>query len=69
MKTLTLTDDESIVLEELVGKALCGYTDEQTEEILTGLEEKFANLNSEESHRMKLQVEINERKSTLRGRR
>ena len=30
MKTLTLTDDESIVLEELVGKALCGYTDEQT---------------------------------------
>ena len=38
MKTLTLTDDESIVLEELVGKALCGYTDEQTEEILIGLE-------------------------------
>ena len=50
----TLTDDESIVLEELVGKALCGYTDEQTEEILIGLEEKFANLNSEEFHRMKL---------------
>ena len=54
MKTLTLTDDESIVHEELVGKALCGYTDEQTEKILIGLEEKFANLNSEESHRMKL---------------
>ena len=28
MKTLILTDDESEVLEELVGKALCGYTDE-----------------------------------------
>jgi len=54
LKTLTLTDAESEILEELVGKALCGYTDEQTEEILTGLEEKFANLNSEESHRMKL---------------
>ena len=54
MKTLILTDIESDILEELVGKALCGDTDEQTEEILTGLEEKFANLNSEESHRMKL---------------
>lgn len=54
VKTLALTDQESEVLEELIGKALCGYTDEQTEEILTGLEEKFANLNSEESHRMKL---------------
>ena len=54
MKTLILTDIESDILEELVGKALCGYTDEQTERILTGLEEKFANLNSEESHRMKL---------------
>lgn len=54
MKTLILTEDESNVLEELVGKALCGYKDEQTEQILTGLEEKFANLNSEESHRMKL---------------
>ena len=54
MKTLTFTNQESEVLEELVGKALCGYTDEQTEEILIGLEEKFANLNSEESHRMKL---------------
>ncbi len=49
MKTLILTDDESDVLEELVGKALCGYTDERTEQILTGLEEKFANLNSDES--------------------
>ena len=49
MKTLILTEQESEVLEELVGKALCGYTDEQTEEILTGLEEKFANLNSDES--------------------
>lgn len=49
MKTLILTDDESIVLEELVGKALCGYTDKQTEKILTGLEEKFENLNSDES--------------------
>lgn len=49
MKTLILTDDESAVLEELVGKALCGYTDEQTEKILTGLEEKFVNLNSDES--------------------
>ncbi len=48
MKTLILTDIESDVLEELVGKALCGYTDEQTERILTGLEEKFANLNSDE---------------------
>ena len=54
MKTLILTDQESEVLEELVGKALCGYTDEHTEEILTGLEEKFANLNSEESNRMKV---------------
>lgn len=49
MKTLILTDDESDVLEELVGKALCGYTDERTEQILTGLEEKFANLNSDKS--------------------
>ena len=49
MKTLVLTDDESDILEELVGKALCGYTDEQTEQILTGLEEKLANLNSDES--------------------
>ena len=54
MKTLILTDDESEVLEELVGKALCGYTDKQTEKILSGLEEKFANLNRDESHRMKL---------------
>ena len=49
MKTLILTDIESDLLEELVGKALCGYTDERTEQILTGLEDKFANLNSDES--------------------
>lgn len=49
MKTLVLTDAESDILEELVGKALRGYTDEQTEQILTRLEEKFANLNSDES--------------------
>ena len=49
MKTLVLTDDESAVLEELVGKTLCGYTDAQTEQILTRLEEKLANLNSDES--------------------
>ena len=38
---------ESNQLEELVANALCGYTDKATEDVLLGLEIKFAVVNGE----------------------
>ena len=44
---LSLSVAESNQLEELVANALCGYTDKATEDVLLGLEIKFAVVNGE----------------------
>ena len=44
---IPLSNAESNQLEELVANALCGYTDKATEDVLLGLEIKFAVVNGE----------------------
>ena len=44
---LPLSIAESNQLEELIANALCGYTDKATEDVLLGLEIKFAVVNGE----------------------